>query len=99
VVKDRTNHSRQYTLFNNVVSTTGEFPIIQNISGWFMVGIFKVRYFLGSSVNVLDDGAVLLLFKFWTSSIVSLFLNHYVSREGSSLVLRCTYSGGSGRWS
>jgi hypothetical protein len=27
------------------------------------------------------------------------FLNHYVSRDGSSLVLRCTYSGGSGRWS
>jgi hypothetical protein len=29
----------------------------------------------------LDDVAVLLLFKFWTFSIVSLFLNHNVSRE------------------
>jgi hypothetical protein len=41
-----------------------------------------------SSLNVFDDGAVLLFFKFWTISIVSLFLNHYVSRDGSSLVLR-----------
>jgi hypothetical protein len=39
-----------------------------------------------------------LLFKFWTFS-VSLFLNHNVLRDGSSLVLRCTYSGGFGRWS
>jgi hypothetical protein len=29
-----------------------------------------------SSLNVFDDGAVLLLFKFWTFSIVFLFLNH-----------------------
>jgi hypothetical protein len=29
--------------------------------------------------------SVLLLFKFWTSSIVTLFLNHYVSRDVSSL--------------
>jgi hypothetical protein len=41
----------------------------------------------GSSLNVFDDGAVILLFKFWTFSIVSLFLNHNVSRDGSSLVL------------
>jgi hypothetical protein len=27
-----------------------------------------------SSLNVFDDGAVLLLFKFWTFSIISLFL-------------------------
>jgi hypothetical protein len=33
-----------------------------------------------SSLNVFDDGAVLLFFKFWTFSIISLFLNHYVSR-------------------
>jgi hypothetical protein len=54
---------------------------------------------LSSSLNVFDDGAVLLLFKFWTFSIVSLFLNHNFSRDGSSLVIRFTYSGGSGRWS
>jgi hypothetical protein len=34
-----------------------------------------------------------------TVSVVSMFLNHYVSRDGSSLFIRCTYSGGSGRWS
>jgi hypothetical protein len=43
-----------------------------------------------SSLNVFDDGAVLLLFKFWTFSVISLFLNHYVSRDGSSLQSRCT---------
>jgi hypothetical protein len=30
---------------------------------------------------------VILFFKFWTFSIVTLFINHYVSRDGSSLVL------------
>jgi hypothetical protein len=38
-----------------------------------------------SSLNVFDDGAVLLGSVIWTLSI-ALFLNH-VSRDGSSLVL------------
>jgi hypothetical protein len=42
---------------------------------------------VSSSLDVFDDGAVLLLFKFWTFSIVSLFLNHNVSRDGSSVVV------------
>jgi hypothetical protein len=41
-----------------------------------------------SSLNVFDDDAVLLRYVFWTLSIALMFLNHHVSRDGSSLVLR-----------
>jgi hypothetical protein len=41
-----------------------------------------------SSLNVFDDGAVLLRSIFWTYSIVPMFFNHDVSRDGSSLVIR-----------
>jgi hypothetical protein len=34
-----------------------------------------------SSPNFFDDGDVLLIFKFWTFSIISLFLNYFVSME------------------
>jgi hypothetical protein len=37
-----------------------------------------------------DDGAVLLRSILWTLSIVSMFCNHNVSRDGSSLVIRWT---------
>jgi hypothetical protein len=49
-------------------------------------GLGGIKYTIcsSSSLNVFDDDAVLLLFKFWTFSIVS-FLNHNVSRDGSSL--------------
>jgi hypothetical protein len=50
--------------------------------------ITPIIFVENSSLNVFDDGAVVLLFKFWTFSTVSLFLNHNVSRDGSSLVLR-----------
>jgi hypothetical protein len=53
------------------------------ISGYYRFQYEENKYY--SSLNVSDDGAVLLLFKFWTFSIVSLFFNHYVSRDGSSL--------------
>jgi hypothetical protein len=41
-----------------------------------------------SPLNVFDDGAVLLRSNFWTLSIVSIFFNHNVLRDGSSLVIR-----------
>jgi hypothetical protein len=40
------------------------------------------------SVNVFDDHAVLLRSIIWTLSIVLMFCNHNVSRDGSSLVIR-----------
>jgi hypothetical protein len=43
-----------------------------------------------TSLNVFDDGAVLLRSIIWTLSIVSMFCNHNVSRDGSSLVIRWT---------
>jgi hypothetical protein len=39
--------------------------------------------FLSSSLNIFDDGAVLLRSILWTLSIVSVFCNHNVSRDGS----------------
>jgi hypothetical protein len=36
-----------------------------------------------SSLNVFDDGAVLLRSILWTLSIVTVFCNHNVSRDGS----------------
>jgi hypothetical protein len=39
-------------------------------------------------ITICTTGYQLLLFKFWTFSIVSLFINHYVSRDGSSLFPR-----------
>jgi hypothetical protein len=41
-----------------------------------------------SSLNVFDDGAVLRRSILWTLSIVSMFCNHNVSRDGYSLVIR-----------
>jgi hypothetical protein len=38
-----------------------------------------------SSLNVFDDGVVLLRSLFWNLSIVPMFSNHNVSRDGSSL--------------
>jgi hypothetical protein len=43
---------------------------------------------LHSSLNVFDDGAVLLRSFIWTLSIVLMFCNHNVSRDGSSVVIR-----------
>jgi hypothetical protein len=43
----------------------------------------------GLSLNVFDDGAELLVSVFWTLSIVIMFFqSHYVSRDGSSTILR-----------
>jgi hypothetical protein len=41
-----------------------------------------------SSLNVFDDGAVLLQSILWALSIISMFCNHNISRGGSSLVIR-----------
>jgi hypothetical protein len=41
-----------------------------------------------SSVNVFDGGAVILRSIIWTLSIILMFCNHNVSRDGSSLVIR-----------
>jgi hypothetical protein len=40
-----------------------------------------------SCLNVFDDGAVLLRSIIWTLSVVLLFCNYNVSRDGSSLVI------------
>jgi hypothetical protein len=48
-----------------------------------------INCFDNLSLNVLDDGAELLVSVFWTLSIVIVFFpNHYVSRNNSSPVLR-----------
>jgi hypothetical protein len=41
-----------------------------------------------SSLNIFDDGAVLLRSILWTLSIVCMFCNHNVSRDGPSFVTR-----------
>jgi hypothetical protein len=41
-----------------------------------------------SFINIFDDGSVLLRSILRTLSIVSMFCNHNVSRDGSSLVIR-----------
>jgi hypothetical protein len=53
-------------------------------------GIYKSR-------NVFEDGVVLLRSILWTLYIVLMFCNHNISRDGSSLVIRWTYSVGSDR--
>jgi hypothetical protein len=46
----------------------------------------KVNYDL--SLNVFDDGAILLRSIIWALSIVLTFCSHNLSRDGSSLVTR-----------
>jgi hypothetical protein len=46
----------------------------------------SIKKVTNSSLNVFDDGAVLLGSVIWTLSIVLMFFNHNVSRDGSSLV-------------
>jgi hypothetical protein len=47
----------------------------------------------------LTSCTVLLRSIFWTLSIVLMFFNHYVLRDGSSLIVGCTYCVGSSRMS
>jgi hypothetical protein len=52
-----------------------------------------------SSLNIFDDGAVLLGSVIWTLSIVIMFFNHNVSRDGFTSSSGETYPVGSGRLS
>jgi hypothetical protein len=62
-------------LWNNIVASDLSLLIFSSV---------QMIIFL-SSLNVFDDGVVLLRSILWTSSIVSMFYKHNVSRDGSSL--------------
>jgi hypothetical protein len=62
------------------------FNSLLTVSVWWTSNTRTIQF--SSPLNVFDNGAVLLRSVIWTLSIVLMFFNHNVSRDGSSLILQ-----------